>query len=368
MSARGNTVLIAGASGLVGVAAVDRFLANDWNVIALSRRLPEASSDRKFTHLRVDLKDREAAGAALSGLDGVTHVVYAALYEKPGLVPGWTEPDYMQTNDQMLRNLLDPLIEAGSLEHVSLLQGTKAYGFHLGPMPVPAREREPRHPHDNFYWLQEDYVREKAAERGWSWTVLRPHLIVGGAYGVAMNMPPVVAAYGAICREEGLDFGFPGGPAAPWETVDSRIVAGALEWAARSPEADGEIFNITNGEVFGWRDLWPAIADELGLPAAGDTPRELSTFLPEHAAVWDRIVAKHGLRKTSMEELLGESHHLTDLVFATGMEEEPPAAFVSSIKIRQAGFTETIDTEEMWRYWLRDLAARNVVPSARTHD
>jgi hypothetical protein len=29
-----------------------------------------------------------------------------------------------------------------NLQHVTLLQGTKAYGAHVGPIPIPARERD----------------------------------------------------------------------------------------------------------------------------------------------------------------------------------------------------------------------------------
>ena len=74
------SVLITGASGVVGTAAVERFLAHDgWDVVALSRRRPEVDSTRAFRHLAVDLRDREATRAALAGLREVTHLVYAAL-------------------------------------------------------------------------------------------------------------------------------------------------------------------------------------------------------------------------------------------------------------------------------------------------
>lgn len=148
----------------------------------------------------------------------------------------------------------------------------------------------------------------------------RPHLVTGGAVGVAMNLTPVVEVYGAICRELGLDFGFPGGAAAPWEAVDAGVVAGALLWAATSPNAAKETFNVTNGELFDWRDLWPSIAATLGLPAADDTPRTLATFLPEHADAWERSVEKHDLRRLSLAEVLGESHHLIAWVSRSPVE------------------------------------------------
>jgi len=129
-----DTVLVVGASGLVGAAAVERFLSDGWQVIAASRRAPEVDTDRPFRHLAVDLRDEAACDEAFGDLEEVTHVVYAAVYEKAGLVPGWSDAEQMDTNLTMLRNVMDPLAgSATGLQHVSLLQGTKAYGAHLHP-------------------------------------------------------------------------------------------------------------------------------------------------------------------------------------------------------------------------------------------
>src|ERR1700712_5400370 len=137
-----QTVLVAGASGLVGTAAAERFLADGWDVIAVSRRVPELDTTRPVRHLSVDLQDPAACRTAFGGLGEVTHVVYTAVYEKPGLMAGWTARDQMETNQAMLRNLMEPLCAAATgLQHVSLLQGTKAYGVHIHPVPIPARER-----------------------------------------------------------------------------------------------------------------------------------------------------------------------------------------------------------------------------------
>ena len=358
-----NTVLIAGASGLVGAAAVDKFLADGWDVVAVSRRKPEINSKTPFRYLPVDLQDPAATRAAVGSLGDVTHVVYTAVYEKPGLVPGWTERDQMDTNLAMLRNLMEPLGAAASgLQHVSLLQGTKAYGIHLHPMPVPAREHYPRDQHENFYWLQEDYIREKSAADGWAFSIWRPQLIVGPNYGVVMNLPPIIGAYAAICREEGRPFSFPGGAPHVWEAVDTRLVADALAWGATAEQAVGETFNLTNGEVFSWRQIWPGMAEVLGVEVGPDEPVSLAQMLPAKADVWDKIVSNHGLRPIPMSELVGESHHYADFCFAYGATVAPPPAFVSTVKIKQAGFTETFDTEASFRYWLQVLIDRKVLP------
>ena len=152
---RGATVLVVGASGLVGTAAVERFLADGADVIGLSRRAPELDgatveppgADRsppgRYTHLPLDLRDADACRAAATGWDDVTHVVYAAVHELPGLVAGWFAPEQMDTNLAMLRNVLDPLVAAlpqrVPVQHRALRRVERV----LAPLP-PVFERRPR--------------------------------------------------------------------------------------------------------------------------------------------------------------------------------------------------------------------------------
>lgn len=359
-----GTVLVVGASGVVGSAVAERFLADDdRDIVTVSRREPEIEAARPFRHVAVDLRDGEAARAALAEFTDVEDVVYTALFEKPGVMEGWTETDQMETNLAMLRNVLDPVLAASpGLRHVSMLQGTKAYGIHLHPITIPARERQPRDPHENFYWLQEDHLAAEAEKHGFSWSIFRPQLIVGSTLNAPMNMIPVIGAYAAICRAEGLPFAYPGGGDWVFQTSDSRIVAGAILWASRAPEARNEVFNITNGEVCEWHELWPSIAATVGLEPGEPQAMQLSAFLPEHADTWDKVVAANGLRENSLGELLGESHHYSDFIFAYGAETIPPT-LVSDVKIRAAGFDEVMDTEETFRYWLNLLAERNILPT-----
>lgn len=152
----GGTVLVVGALGVVGRAALDHYAAQPgWWVIGLARRLrPE---DVQAEWIAADLKDREALRAALSGIDPITHVVYAALHEESGLVSGWTAAAQIAANLTMLTGLLDYL--PPGLRHLELLQGTKAYGVHHGPYRMPARESDPRFIAPNFYYEQEDLAR-----------------------------------------------------------------------------------------------------------------------------------------------------------------------------------------------------------------
>lgn len=358
-----DTVLVAGASGVVGQAAVEHFAATgQWQVVALSRRRPDVDRGVTFRHLAVDLRDAAACRALSGELTDVSHLVYAALHELPGLVAGWREAEQMTTNETMLRNLLDALAGARGLRHVSLLQGTKAYGVHLHPIAIPARERSRRDDHANFYWLQEDLLRARAAAQGFGFTIWRPQIVFGTALGVAMNVLPIIGVYAAICREEGRPFTYTGGPPYPLEAVDARLLARALDWAAKTPAARNETFNITNGDIFVWPHIWPAIAEALGVPPGEPSPRPLAPELPGKAAVWDRIVARHGLRPTRLADLLGESHHYLDYIFAWNAKAPPAPKLVSTIKLRQAGFADCIDTEDMFRAGFRRLIERGILP------
>ena len=206
-----KTVLVAGATGLVGYAALKHFTqAPDIDVIAVSRRRPPGVVVR---HLALDLTNPAACREAAEALRDVTHLVYAALFELPGLVEGWRNDQQIATNDRMLRNLLGPLIFANpKLRHVTLLQGTKAYGVHVRPLAVPAREgRSEMREQPNFYWAQEDYLRAAQAGRDWTFTILRPVLIVGEAIGGAMNLIPALGAHAAVMRERGPIYRIPAG-------------------------------------------------------------------------------------------------------------------------------------------------------------
>ena len=361
-----NKVLVTGASGLIGVAAIEKFLSAGWEVVGVSRRkpeLPKSLGAREIEFLSVDLQDQESARAAFEPLTDVTHIAYTALHEKPELVAGWSSKDQIDTNNAMLRNVVEPILaNAKDFQHISILQGTKVYGVHLHPIPIPARERDPRDPHDNFFLDQEDYDAELGAKRGFTYTALRPQLVTGPTPG-ALNVIPAIGVYAAIRRELGEPFSFTGGPSFVWEAADADLVADVMVWAAGSARAANEAFNITNGDVFEWRNVWPALAETLGVETGPDTPLSLTAYLAEHSDVWDRIVAKYGLRPLSLRELVGHGDQHADFAFAYGAPEGP-RAFVSTIKLRQAGFTEAVDTEDAFRKALQSLIDHKFLPPA----
>ncbi len=177
-----SCVLVAGASGLVGSAAIGEFAAAGWKVIGLSRR-PPADRVADVRYMPLDLLDVAACRDAVDAFADVSHLVYAAVNETPGnLIASWSDPAHAGRNGQMFANLLDALVDhSPGFRHASLIHGTKAYAPHRpGHLPVPLRETLPRPDFDDFYFRQEDHLRARAAERALAWTVLRAQIVVGG--------------------------------------------------------------------------------------------------------------------------------------------------------------------------------------------
>ncbi len=357
-------VLIAGASGLVGYAAMKHFATEpDCETIAVSRRKPDDTYGARF--IALDLTDKAQCAQVAAQFSGVTHLVYAALYERPGLVAGWREEEQIRTNEAMLRNLFEPLeTSSPELRHVSLLQGTKAYGVHVRPIAVPAREnRSEMHEQPNFYWNQERYIRETQAGKRWGWSILRPVLIVGDSTGSAMNVIPALGAYAALERHRGktrLDF--PGGIGRTAQAVDVDLLARAIAWCGDSPNAHNEIFNVTNGDVFEWPNVWPAIADALGFAAGEARPVPLDREIRPMEAEWREIVAKHRLVSGSLKAFVGLSFEYADYTMGYGRTALGPPAIVSTIKLQQAGFHEVMDTEVMFRKWFSVMQDKKLLP------
>ena len=357
-------VIVFGATGVVGRAATEHFMEMpDCDVVAVSRRSVDIDGVQQVS---VDLSDASAARTVLTSgaCAGVTHVVYAALQESSDLASGWRDRELMDYNLQLFRNSLEPLAASSgsTLRHVSLLQGAKAYGLHVGRAPVPAKERAPRDDHQNFYFLQEDALRTMAKDAPWSWTILRPQVVFGQSLGSPMNLLPAIGVYAALEKERKRPLSFPGGPPGVHEAVDARLLARVLAWAATSPQAQGEIFNVTNGDVYGWHDVWPAIAQAFGMEIGSPSLQRLTETMPPRAAEWSSIVDRYSLRAPrEMAGFVGGSWAYADILFGT-LGSRPIPALLSTIKLRQAGFDDCIDTEDMFREWIARLQAVRLLP------
>ena len=354
-------IAILGASGVVGRALLELLAGAGERVISLSRREP---ADLNATFVPLDLKDQDTCfDRARSELADVTHLVYTALYEKPGLIAGWHEADQMETNLVMLRNILEPLRQSSKLRHVTLLQGTKAYGAHVEPMKIPGLEREPRHNHQNFYWLQQDYLEDYCEATGRTSTIWRPQIIFGHALHAPMNMLNAIGVYATIMQARDQPMIYPGGPAAVTEAIDADLLARAIRFSLDNSDFEDETFNITNGDVFRWQDIWPDLAGLFNIQPGDSSQQRLSDWIYDCEDEWQSIVTAKNLKPYSIREIAGDSFFYADALFNAYSETAPPPSLVSTIKLRQAGFHDCIDTLAMFEKWFNKLRLLNVIPA-----
>ena len=296
-----------------------------------------------------------------------THVVYAALQESSDLAAGWQDAGLMERNLHMFRHALDPLVAShgATLEHVSLLQGAKAYGLHVGRTPVPAKERAPRDEHDNFYFLQEDALRALADGAPWSWTILRPQVVYGESFGSPMNLVPVLGVYAALERECGRPLVVPG-RAARRSRSGRRATPGAVRWHGRRRAGrTGRDLQRHQRRRVRWHDVWPTIAEVFGMEVGDPQPQLLAETMPSRADEWADVVDRYGSVHRVTSARSSEARGATPTSSSAPSGKRGLPALLSTVKIRQAGFADCIDTEDMLREWLTLFQERQLLPTFR---
>jgi len=351
-----KTALVVGASGIVGSATSEHLTNNGWRVLGLARR---AVVQDGVEPIAADLQDAAGTAAALS--DARPDAVFVTTWLRQP-----TEAENIRVNAAMVRNLLDGLRPAGTVRHVALVTGLKHYlgpfeSYGKGTLPqTPFREEQGRLDVDNFYYAQEDEVFAAAARDGFHWSVHRPHTVIGKAVGNAMNMGTTLAVYATLCRETGRPFYFPGS-AAQWngltDMTDARQLARQLLWAATTPAAANEAFNIVNGDVFRWSWMWGRIARWFGLEAApfDGSVQPLEEQMRDDAPVWQSLAERHGLAEPDLSRLASPWHTDADL-------GRPIEVVTDMSKSRRLGFLDYQATDDAFFDLFARLRADRLIP------
>lgn len=329
-----RTALVAGVTGIAGRHVAHELVVNGWIVYGLARQPKEDLLDLRL--IAADLLDPVSLAAALADV-APTHVFITTWMRTA------TEAENIRVNAAMVRNLLNALMPKKTLRHVALVTGLKHY---LGPFEAyaqsgtlpqtPLRETQPRLPVENFYYAQEDEVYAAAERDRFTWSIHRPHTVIGMAVGNAMNLGTTLAVYASICKQTGRVFQFPGSEA-QWtglsDVTDARMLARQLVWAADTDAARNEAFNIVNGDVFRWCWLWGRLAEWFGVQPAGfsGTIQPLEAAMANDHALWSEMAQRHGLLEPDLNRLASPWH--TDLDLGRPIE-----VMTDMAKSRQLGF------------------------------
>jgi nucleoside-diphosphate-sugar epimerase len=314
----GKVAFITGANGITGNAILEYLVetttAEQWSKIITTSRSPFKAivSDPRIEFIALDFSkpSSELASKMKDICSTVTHAYFSSYIHKD---------DFAQlnsANSALFENFLGALVEvAPALENVTLQTGGKNYNVHLGPVPTPAREADPRLKAsiDNFYFPQEDALIAAQKGKSWTWNVIRPEAIIGATYKPnGMNSALTYALYILVCKELGHEAIMPTNQIY-WNSYDDSsyapLIADLTIFASTHPRCGNEAFNCVNGDVFSWRYMWPRLVSYFGgaassdyafkkpMPEVGTTQQELSLaeWAKDKREVWDRICEKAGL-------------------------------------------------------------------------
>jgi nucleoside-diphosphate-sugar epimerase len=353
-----RTALVVGASGIIGSHAAGVLLADGWTVHGLARKPPGGVAG--LHPVAADLLDPASLESALADV-APTHVFLTSWQRNA------TEAENIRVNGAMVRNLLQALAPKRTVRHVALVTGLKHY---LGPFDryaqegslpeTPLREEQPRLDVENFYYAQEDEVYAAAAEGGFTWSVHRPHTVIGKAVGNLMNMGTTLAVHASICKETGRPFRWPGSQA-QWQGIsdvtDARVLARHLLWACDTEAAWNEAFNVVNGDIFRWQWLWPRLAGWFGVEPMGydGTVHPLEAQMADDGPVWHELARRHGLAEPDLGKLASAWH--TDLDLGRPIE-----VMTDMSKSRKVGFTVFQRTDESFFDLFAQLRADRLIP------
>jgi hypothetical protein len=161
-----------------------------------------------------------------------------------------------------------------------------------------------------------------------------------------------------LCRHRNIPLRFPGPEQAAdvlYQVTDARLLARATAWAGLAEIARNQDFNITNGDTFRWRHMFPHIADYFGIAHAPAQQLRLTDHMPSHERDWDEVASRHHLEPTPFHELAAWG--FADFIFHSTWDNVS-----STIKIRQAGFPHCIDSGQMFIELFDTLARGNLIP------
>jgi nucleoside-diphosphate-sugar epimerase len=350
--------LVVGATGIAGRGASQALLDEGAEVFGLSRHSQGLVAGVR--HVKADVEDAQSLASALAN-HSPTHV-YLTIWIRRA-----TEQENIETNAGIVRRVLDIVGRNGGVRHAALVTGLKHY---LGPFDsyartgtlpqTPVRESQPRLDTPNFYYAQEDELYAAAKRYGFTWSVHRPHTVIGKAIGNAMNMGSTLAAFASLCKETGRPFKFPGS-AAQWngltDMTDARLLGRQLVWASTQDHAKNDAYNIVNGDVFRWNWMWPRLAAAFDVPAVGyeNAPAPLEAQMSDCAPIWREMATKYGLVEPDLARVASPWH--TDLDLGRPLEVMTDMGLS-----RKRGFLDYQSTEDAFRELFMELRADNVIP------
>ena len=139
--------------------------------------------------------------------------------------------------------------------------------------------------------------------------------------------------------------------------TDARLLARHLEWAATTPTARNQAFNVVNGDVFRWSWMWHRLAEWFGLKPA-PFPGEgipLERQLADAGPIWSDIARKYRLAEPDLGVLASAWHTDADL-------GRPIEVVTDMSKSRKLGFLDYQATDDSFFDLFTRLRDEHIIP------
>jgi len=139
--------------------------------------------------------------------------------------------------------------------------------------------------------------------------------------------------------------------------TDARLLARHLTWAATTPAARDQAFNVVNGDVFRWSWMWSRLAEWFGLtpaPFAGEGV-PLERQLADAGPLWTGIARGHRLVEPDLAVLASPWHTDADL-------GRPIEVVTDMSKSRKLGFLDYEATDDSFFELFARLRATRIIP------
>ncbi|MBA4187370.1 MAG: epimerase [Planctomycetaceae bacterium] len=248
-----HTVLVTGATGFVGSHVAEALVKRGDTVRALARPGADTTELEKLgiTIIRGDLSNPEAVKPAVEGVDVIVHCA--------AKVGDWGPlEDYRKVNVEGLRALLDATLgkPLHRFVHVSTL------GVYEARHHYQTDESEPLPDKHIDGYTQSKVETERLAlqyhrKQSVPVTILRPGFVYGPRDRTLLPRIAKRLAEGSVMYIARGKYAM--------NTIYVGNLADAVLLAIDSPNAVGEIFNITDGEAVSKRRFFETLADGLGL-------------------------------------------------------------------------------------------------------
>jgi hypothetical protein len=132
------------------------------------------------------------------------------------------------------------------------------------------------------------------------------------------------------------------------------LLADATQWTAISPMAENQAFNVNNGDIWRWSELWPRIARWFELECAPPVRLSFHQLFQDYRTTWRELA---GQRLVEADILQLSDGSFADFVFGWDYD-----MFGDGSKLRRAGFTRMQATDDMFFSLFAQMRAARIIP------